>query len=173
MANYIEWDKLAQGFKTVQSNQTEPPDPSLQTWWTSTSNTVGTRAATQVTHLGNRESAEFRARSNAAFRACPTGLYELRFRESPDVLDAVYLENHGEEAMRAFEKKLLDSESDAAFYWNEKEANGGAWSLVLRRDRLGELPNQPQPHISIESKFSFVSVKSAANGLPYIEWVRQ
>lgn len=169
MTVYIQWDREAHAFRSVASERT-PPQLSAGTWWTSTSRTSGDRAAARVTHLGDKSSAEFRAQVNAQF-AEVTGLFGVELPADLAVLDEIYLENHGEDAMRAFGQKLLDSEADAAFYWNEKETEDGAWSLIVRRDFLGELPSKPGPRVQLISQFSVSSINCEDQGLPQIEWI--
>ncbi|THE07809.1 hypothetical protein E1I21_05615 [Microbacterium oleivorans] len=169
MTVYVQWDREAHDFRPVASERT-PPQPSAETWWTSTSRTSGDRAAARVTHLGDRSSAEFRAQVNAQFVEV-TGLFEVELPADLAVLDEIYLENHGEGAMQAFGQKLLASDADAAFYWNEKEAEGGAWSLIVRRDFLGELPSNPGPRVQLISQFSASSINREGQGLPQIEWI--
>lgn len=74
--------------------------------------------------------------------------------------------------MRASEQKLLDSDADAAFYWNVKESSEGAWSLVVRRRYLGELPSETAPGVELRSSFSAGVITPQQNDVPlHIEWV--
>lgn len=74
--------------------------------------------------------------------------------------------------MRAFEQKLLDSDADAAFYWNAKESSEGAWSRLVRRRYLGELPSGIAAGIELRSHLSPGEITPQQNiTLPKIEWV--
>ena len=171
MSAYIEWDSEAAGFRPANSNLAPPSHPSDCSWWTSTAATRGDHAATQVTHLGDRRSAEFRAQAQANWKAPPTGLFEVELPADLAVLGEIYLENHGNDAMHAFERKLLGSRADAAYYWNKKEAEQGAWSLVVRRDFLGELPRSPGPRVRLLSQFSASSISRLPDApLTEIDW---
>lgn len=126
---------------------TGPPAPtvprlSAHSWWHT--NSASPRAAvTLVTHLGTRQAAEFRGRTNAGWNAHPTHLFEVDIPDTFKLHDRILVEppSLGPDPMDAFEAELLASTSDAALYWNQKEEDSGSWSVVVRRLALGELPN--------------------------------
>lgn len=170
--SFIEWDNIVGGFKQVNTQLTSPQHPSSVTWWSSTSNNPSRASVVEVTHLGDRASAEYRARANLRWNAPPLGLFELSFPASLSVLNEIYIENDGEPAMEAFAKKLLGSDADAAFYWNEKESETGTWSLVVRRSYLGELGILAVGNDHILSSLSPGAITPGQNAtLPRITWV--
>ena len=75
-------------------------------------------------------------------------LYQLSLPSNLSILPDVYIENHGQNEMKAFERQLLESNCDAAFTWNTKESSG-SWTLIVRRDRIGEIPGGTRPDVKL------------------------
>ena len=75
--------------------------------------------------------------------------------------------------MKEFENRLLASDADAAYYWNRKESGDGAWSLVVRRDYLGELPDGLKHGVELGLSFRIGKITPRQNLIPpeieYIE----
>ena len=64
-----------------------------------------------------------------------------------------YVEDYGQSAMKRFEQMLLNSNFDLAFTWNEKESTVGAWTIIVRRSVLEDLP------LSLGAGFTLVSIQ--------------
>lgn len=105
-----------------------------------------------VTHLGDLESATYRADVQAAANIEVTELYEVRLPCDLKVFPTAYFENHGQDAMKTFENMLLASGDDIAYTWNKKESKKGSWSVILRRESLGDLPSNLAPGVSLVSR---------------------
>jgi len=168
---FIEWDFQARTFTVAQSALTLPVHPSRNTWWTSTAEQFDDDASVPVTHFGNRVAADWRARMNIGWNRPPTGLFEVSFTSAMPVLDEIYEENGSNGQMLAFEKRLLESDAVAAYYWNQKESQPPAWSLIVRREYVGQLPKSPGPDVRLVTEMTAGRVTRSAH--PWhnqIEW---
>lgn len=139
--NFVEWDG-----NTFRPSKNIPrfsiPTVGGQTWWHATTDLGRANPQTMdgVTHLGSHEAAQDRADVQELHADVHSAtLCQVSLPQDLSILPDVYIENHGQKAMMAFEGKLLASNCDAAFTWNTKESSG-SWTLIVRRERLGELP---------------------------------
>lgn len=140
--NFIEW-RDGDFRPSPEPPPVAPPRLDAVTWWHGASDLGGAlpQGVKGVTHLGDRSAAQHRADAQALMQGMKaTDLFEIEFPRGLSILPEAYLENHGQIAMKHFEQKLLDSQCDVAFTWNTKEADG-AWSVIVRRSVLGEIPS--------------------------------
>lgn len=141
--NFVEWDN-DRGFVPAEiSPPVAPPTLEGKTWWHATSalGKASPQAVKGVTHLGSRGAAQDRADVQELIANEHSAvLYGISLPHGLSVLPEVYIENCGQKEMQAFEKRLLASDCDVAFTWNKKES-AGSWTIIVRRDRLGEIPS--------------------------------
>lgn len=168
MMRFVSWDNSTGQLVPAQHTLSLPVDILNRSWWSSTSAAADSRANTEVTHFGDRDSAHFRAQVNQLSRRPATGLYEIHLPADLSVYEEVYLDNGANPGMAAFEEMFLGSSTDVAIYWNVAEAKEGGWSIILRREWVGELTID-NLHPAIQSKFT---VASTTTGLIYpdISW---
>lgn len=137
----VEWNRDAGRFVPYTGvGPGTPPAVDARTWWHSTREGAGTLNALPVSHFGDYESAQLRADVSGLRSTAPATMFEVSLPSTLAIWPDIYIENAGNKEMNAFEQLLLESSFDAAFYWNSKEAHG-AWSLVVRRSAVGELPS--------------------------------
>jgi hypothetical protein len=152
---YVEFQEPTNTFVGVPAAGVPlPTDPESVTWWHAASDLTEkqfTQSVPGVTHLGDFDSARFRAEVQAGWGVSSAGIHEVRLLSELSVMPEAYIENHGQAAMKLFEQKLLNSNFDLAFTWNVKESDFGVWTIIVRRSVLGELPHKPG------AKFGLVS----------------
>lgn len=170
----------------------QPPDPSISTWFTSIKVSTIQANRKRVTHLGDLGTAAFRADVEASFESAEEfALYGVQLERGLKVHDRALIEPSecGNPIMEEFEKELLSSDADLAFYWNQKEAEGaqnktihsveaqdrdsyaggGSWSIVIKRNVLGKLPEDLN-NCEVVSRRTSLAIK--ATGIhPYKEVV--